>query len=38
MFRGEITTCALHERIPHGRYRLRKGRHEQHNADKVDVS
>jgi hypothetical protein len=38
MLRGEISTRVLHERIPLSRYRRRKGRHEQHNVDEVDLS
>jgi hypothetical protein len=37
MCRGEVTTRALHEWIPLSRYGMRKGRHEQHNADKIEV-
>jgi hypothetical protein len=37
IFRGEITWRALHEWIPLSRYGMRKGRHEQHNTEKIDV-
>jgi hypothetical protein len=35
--RGEITRRALHEWILLNRYGMRKGRHEQHSADKIEV-
>jgi hypothetical protein len=35
---GDISTRALHECIPLSRSGLRKGRHEQHNADKTTLS
>jgi hypothetical protein len=38
MFRGEIGTRVLHERIPLSRDRLRKGRHDQHSANKIGLS
>jgi hypothetical protein len=38
MFQGEIDTRALHGRIPLSRYRVTKGRHEQHSADKAAIS
>jgi hypothetical protein len=35
MLQGKITTRALHECIPLGRYSMMKERLEQHNADKT---
>jgi hypothetical protein len=35
--RGEITPRALHEWILLNRYGKRKGRHEQHSAEKIEV-
>jgi hypothetical protein len=37
VFRGEITRRALHEWILLNRYGVRKGRHEQHSADKIET-
>jgi hypothetical protein len=37
MFRGEITRRALHEQILLNRDGIRKGRHEQHSAEKIEV-
>jgi hypothetical protein len=38
ILRGETTTRVLHEWIPLSRYDMRKGRHEQHNADETAIS
>jgi hypothetical protein len=35
--RGEITRRALHEWILRNRDGIRKGRHEQHSAEKIEV-
>jgi hypothetical protein len=38
MFRGEMTTRALHEWITLSRYDMKKGRHELHNANEIATS